>query len=146
MTKKSSEDLLDHIGLDLTAAARGWRRRLGAEMAARGHAWLAEARGGLVEHIGREGTSQLELTGRAGMSKQAVQQHLDDLAADGVLERVPDPADARRNLVRFTPLGLAALRDANAVKRDIERSYARILGAEGLARLRAALRAIAAAD
>jgi DNA-binding MarR family transcriptional regulator len=68
------------------------------------------------------------------------------LAAEGVLERVPDPTDARRNLVRFTPKGLAALRDANGVKRDIERSYARTLGPEGFARLRAALRAINEAD
>jgi DNA-binding MarR family transcriptional regulator len=146
LTEKISEQLLDHIGLDLTHAARAWRRRLGAAMVARGHAWLAEGRGALVEHIGREGTSQLELTRRAGMSKQAVQQHLDELAADGVLERVPDPADARRNLVRFTKRGLAALRDANDAKREIERDYVRLLGAKGVARLRAALRTVAAAD
>lgn len=146
MTKKSTDGPIDHIGLDLVLAARAWRRRLGAAMAERGHGWLAEGRGALVEHIARKGTSQLDITRRAGMTKQAVQQHLDELVADGVVARAPDPEDGRRNLVLFTAKGLAALREADDIKRQIERDYARILGHENFERLREFLRLLNAAS
>jgi MarR family transcriptional regulator, lower aerobic nicotinate degradation pathway regulator len=35
---------------------------------------------------------------------------LNDLAADGYVERNPDPDDRRRNVVRITPAGRGALR------------------------------------
>jgi DNA-binding MarR family transcriptional regulator len=143
LTKKITLGPIDHVGLDLVLAARAWRRRLATAMAERGHAWLAEGRGALIEHIGRSGVGQLELTRRAGLTKQAVQQHLDELVADGVVERAPDPSDGRRNLVRFTAKGLAALAEANDVKRNIEQDYVRALGRRTFDELRAALRIVA---
>lgn len=136
---------IDHVGWDLARGARAWKAAFVRRMVARGHGWMAEARGNLIEHIGRQGSAQNDIVRAAGTTKQAVQQSLDALVADGVVERAPDPADARRNLVRFTAAGLRALRDADAVKLDIERKLAKRLGAETLARLKAALRDLDAA-
>ena len=102
--------------------------------------------GALIQHIGHDGVAQSELAQRAGMTKQAVQQHLDDLVEDGILERVVDDGDARRKLVRFTDRGFRALEVANIVKRQIEGEYLRSIGQPDMETLQLALRAIIGAD
>ncbi|MEM9780623.1 MAG: MarR family winged helix-turn-helix transcriptional regulator, partial [Pseudomonadota bacterium] len=96
--------------------------------------------------IGRDGVAQNDLVARAGMTKQAVQQHLDSLARDGVITRVSDPDDARRKRIMFTAKGLASLDAANAIKVEIEDHYASLIGAERLAALQADLRSLSAAE
>ena len=86
-------------------------------------------------YIEREGTLQSELVTRMRLSKQAVQQLVVALEADGLVERLPDPDDARGKVVAFTAQGLALLADANEVKKKIERDYRAQLGAEGFAQL-----------
>jgi DNA-binding MarR family transcriptional regulator len=54
--------------------------------------------------------SQARLGGRAGMDRSDVVAALNDLAARGMVERTPDPADRRRNIVTITPAGHAHLR------------------------------------
>lgn len=76
---------------------------------------------------------------RVGLSKQAVQQLLDALVADGVLGRRPDPDDARARLVFFTHKGLKVLADANRVKKRIQSEYRRTLDKAEFSRLVAAL-------
>lgn len=140
----TAPELIDHIGWDLWRVTEGWKRRFTADMVALGYGWFGEARGALVQHIGRHGIAQTALAAKAGMSKQAVQQHLDDLVRDGAVERVPDPDDARRKIIRFTPLGLEALTVSNDVKRNIEDEYRHLIGDEAMQRLIEALRAISA--
>ena len=137
---------IDHVGWDLHRASRAWKQDFVRRMAERGHAWAGEACGSLIEHIDRAGGPQATLVARSGMSKQAVQQHRDELERHGIVERVPDAKDARRKLVRLTARGREALTDVDAVKRAIEADYAAILGADGLARLIHALRHIAGGD
>ncbi|WP_366664091.1 MarR family winged helix-turn-helix transcriptional regulator [Mesorhizobium sp.] len=79
---------------------------------------------------------------RAAISKQAVQQLLDGLEAEGVLERLPDPRDGRGKLVRYTRKGLDALRDGDRIKLQIERGYVDRIGRERFAALMDALRAL----
>ena len=71
-----------------------------AAMAARGHGWMAEARGAVVGHLRPGGMSQSVLPAAMGISKQAVQQLVDELVAEGIVERIPDPADGRGKIVR----------------------------------------------
>ena len=141
MTAQNREDpeLLDHIGWALWQAAQTWKRRFSAEMVALGYSWYGEARAAVLAHLDRDGTRQAELTARMGLSKQAVQQLVDGLVADGVVERVADPADGRGRVVRYTAAGLDALRDANRVKQSIEDDYRRTLGAARFRALRDAL-------
>jgi DNA-binding MarR family transcriptional regulator len=139
---EKSEPLPDHVGWRLWQASRAWQTEFAAAMRAAGHAWFSEARAGLLGHIPRNGTRQSALIERAATSKQAVQQLLDGLEAEGVLERLPDPRDGRGKLVRYTSKGLDALRDGDRIKLEIERGYIDHIGERRFAALMEALRAL----
>ena len=134
--------LPDHVGWRLWQASRAWQAEFAAAMRAAGHVWFSEARAGLLGHIPRNGTRQSALIERAAISKQAVQQLLDGLEAEGVLERLPDPRDRRGKLVRYTRKGLDALRDGDRIKLQIERGYIDRIGEQRFAALMDALRAL----
>ncbi|WP_378944056.1 MarR family winged helix-turn-helix transcriptional regulator [Mesorhizobium sp. ANAO-SY3R2] len=146
MVKQLDEDVIstlaDHVGWRLWQASRAWQAEFAAAMRAAGHDWFSEARAGLLGHIPRGGIRQASLIERAGVSKQAVQQLLDGLEAEGVIERAPDPHDKRGKLVRYTARGLAALSDGDRIKLDIERRYRERLGDGGFDALMTALRAL----
>ena len=108
-----------------------------------GYPAYGEAVTNLIQFIGSEGISQADLADHAGISKQAVQQQLDDLAAQGLVERLPDPKDARRNVVRFTPKGLETFGATMEVKFLIDAEIAALLGARETRSLRVGLRTIA---
>lgn len=131
--------LIDHIGWDLWRASQAWKSQLTQKMVARGHAVYGEARGGLIRHIGVEGISQVALATKAGVSKQAVQQHIDELVNEGYAVRRPDPTDARKKIVVLTQKGEALFHVANDVKQEIEEHYLELIGAEHMQVLRAAL-------
>jgi DNA-binding MarR family transcriptional regulator len=134
---------IGHVGWSLWRAARAWKAAFVAAMAADGYAWFGDARAELLGLIPPEGIGQSALTGLSGLSRQAVQQSLDLLVADGMVERRPDPTDGRRFRVQATASGRAALAAATCAKRRIEADYLDRLGPEGFARLMAALEAIA---
>ncbi|WP_423067269.1 MarR family winged helix-turn-helix transcriptional regulator [Devosia sp. CN2-171] len=135
--------LIDHVGWRLWRLARLWKVEFDAAMAARGHGWMAEARGAVVGQLRPDGMSQSGLPAAMGISKQAVQQLVDELVADGIVERVPDPQDGRGKIVRLLPKGIKAIADGNAVKLEIEARYRGEIGAERLEALNAALDALA---
>lgn len=135
--------LLDHIGWDLFRAFAVWKNLFARKMSDRGCVWVSEARGALLQHIGPGGISQNMLVEKSGLTKQAVQQHLDDLTHDGILERVPDKQDARRKRVQLTPKGLESQIIANEVKMEIEAELRQMIGATRFEALVHALREIA---
>ncbi len=125
---KNLPPLLDHVGWRLWRVSRQWKEAFDAGMRERGYPWFGEARSNVIAHLGRDGTRQKELGQRMGLSKQAVQQLVDELVAEGLVERRPDPADKRGNIVVFTRVGLSMLADANVVKLTIEDAYRAKLG------------------
>ena len=137
--KKTKPELVDHIGWELWQATFVWKRRFTQAMVERGCPWYAEARGGLMRHIRLNGIPQNALAKQAGMTKQAVQQHLDELVKDGIVERVIDENDARRKLVQFTYEGIRAHRIANAIKIEIEEEYLELIGNKAMNNLKQAL-------
>jgi DNA-binding MarR family transcriptional regulator len=143
MVKQLDEDqesLPDHIGWRLWQANRAWQQAFVGAMRAAGHEWFSQARAGLMGHIPRRGIRQSALIDRVAMTKQAVQQILDGLEADGIVERIADPADRRGKYVRYTKQGLQALRDGDRIKQDIEQRYVARLGPDRFAALMDALR------
>lgn len=136
--------LIDHMGWRLWRLSRQWKSEFEAAMRAAGHGWMTEARGAVIGHLRAGGVPQAELVTALGISKQAVQQMIDELVAEGVVERVPNPADARGRLVRFTPRGVEALVLSNAVKQQLEQAYRDRLGAERFALVMQALEELAA--
>jgi DNA-binding MarR family transcriptional regulator len=136
----------DHIGWTLWRAAQVWRAEFVAAMVAAGHGWFGQARGNLMVHIGPSGLRQGDLVARAGLTKQAVQQFVDELVADGILTRVADDRDGRAKRLMLTSAGLAAMRDADRIKADIEARWCQKIGAEAFAALDTALRSVIAPD
>lgn len=130
---------IDHIGIALWRAAQDWRNRMRAELAARGYPWHQSAAGEVLAHLGPSGISQAVLTERMGLTKQAVQQLVDQLEALGVVGRAPDPNDGRAKRIVLTELGLRDFAERNKVKRLIEKQYREKLGAEAFAALETAL-------
>jgi DNA-binding MarR family transcriptional regulator len=130
----------DHIGWTLWRAAQAWRVEFTAAMVAAGHGWFGQARGNLMVHIGPNGLRQGDLADRARLTKQAVQQFVDELVADGILMREKDATDARARRVRLTPAGEAAMRDADRIKAEIESRWRTVIGAQAFDQLDAALR------
>ena len=57
-------------------------------------------------------------------------QLVDELEADGLLVRRPDPTDRRAKLVALTPAGWDAIRTGQAIITRIEADYANHIGAE----------------
>ena len=137
---------IEHIGIALWRAARDWRLRMGAEMAARGFPWHQTASGEVLAHLGPSGLSQTTLTARMGLSKQAVQQLVDQLEADGVVRREADPEDRRAKRVLLTELGLRDFAERNTVKLLIQAQYRERLGPALFDALDQALAALAAPD
>lgn len=137
---------IEHIGWDLWCATSMWKRRFTQEMQAQGYNWYVEARGNLLQHIGPKGLAQTELVEKAGISKQAVQQQLDELVQDGIVERVSDKSDARKKHIQLTPSGLDVLKIANVIKSDIESDYEDLMGKVAMAHLKEALNVIINSD
>jgi DNA-binding MarR family transcriptional regulator len=124
-----------HIGWSLWRMSEIWKRRFDAEMVMLGHTYFSEARSNVLRYLGPGGTSQSNLVKTMGLTKQAVQQHLDDLVRDGVVDRRPNPTDKRGNLIVLTEAGIKALHDAHKVKMLVEKSYSKLIGPKRLAAL-----------
>ena len=137
--------LLGHVGWRLWQAGRLWMDLFIAGMQEAGHGWFGLAQANLLGCLPRTGTRQGVLAERTGLSKQAVQQLVDDLVAAGIVERIPDPADKRARIVRYTDAGLAAMADGNRIKLAIEAQFAEQLGVRDLARLKEILAKLAQA-
>lgn len=99
----------------------------------------------LLPYIDLQGTRQSEIARRAGISKQAVGQLVDELLHFGTLERTPDPSDGRAQLVRFTDAGLEQLIAGFDVLDAIERELSAKLGERGVHTLQTGLSQLLAA-
>ena len=60
----------------------------------------------ITRHLSPKGDRLTDLAERAGMSKQAMADLIDQCAAWGLVARSPDPVDKRARRITFTPLGL----------------------------------------
>lgn len=137
MTSTNSErdqirDLRDHhIGRLFLQAHRAYSAHAVELLRARGYNQLTPAHAAILPHIDVDGTRATVIAERSGMTKQGAGQVVDDLARQGLVQRIPDPADGRASLVVFTDAGWEYLRVASAIKQEIESEYAHLLGGDG---------------
>lgn len=143
MVDEKLPELIDHLGWRLWRAARLWKAEFDSRMSARGLAWYTEGRASLIAQIGDAGIRQSALVHRLGLTKQAVQQIVDELAAEEIVTRRPDPADNRGRIITLTPKGIAAAHVANEVKREIDAAQRERLGAARFEALMDTLRTLA---
>lgn len=105
---KSREDQWrhDNIGRLLNNAVRRFEDRVLFLMTKAGHSEARISHIGLTRNLDRGGTWISELAKRAGMTKQAMGELVQQCAALGLVETSSDPADKRARVVRFTRQGL----------------------------------------
>ncbi len=84
----------------------------------------------ITRHLDSTGTRPGELATRAGMSKQAMGDLLDQCEAWGLVRRERDPLDARARRVVFTTDGLAWQRAFRTAIAQAEREFREAVGAE----------------
>lgn len=78
-----------------------------ANLAAR--AQVSAAHIHITRHLALDGSRLTDLAAKAGMSKQAMGDLVDQCEAWGLVKREPDSRDRRARMVCFTPTGLAWL-------------------------------------
>ena len=127
------------IGALLEQASAHWRQQLQAALAAQGAPALGAA-AELLGHIPADGIPQSGLAERIGLSKQAVQQFLDQLESHGLVHREPDASDRRAKRVRITEAGLVALELRRDTERQLERQFRARLGGKFSAKLKKSLK------
>lgn len=132
--------MTDDLVSRLTHVAASTRGAFRAEMARAGFAWHLNASGEVLSHIPRQGISQAALTQSMGLSKQAVQQLLDQLEAAGVVRRETDPSDRRARRIVLTELGLRDIATQKQVLNAIGERARDRLGKKLLGKLEKALR------
>jgi DNA-binding MarR family transcriptional regulator len=66
----------------------------------------------VMPHVPPDGITLAELSRRAGITKQAMSELVQDLETKGYLRRRPDPADGRVRVIEFTERGWSAVRTA----------------------------------
>ncbi len=82
----------------------------------------------LTRHLPMKGARLVDLAQSAGISKQAMAQLLAQCEAWGLIEKSPDPRDARAKLLRFSPLGLLWLQGFERAVRQAEAEFVQELG------------------
>jgi DNA-binding MarR family transcriptional regulator len=130
------------LPLLLFAGFRSLIDQLHAELASRGHPDVRPAYGFAMQAIGVHGASASDLGRRLGVSKQAAGKTVDRLEALGYAERIDDPADARRKLIRLTPRGIDSLVQAAEIFDDLRARWVAELGAERVELIESSLRTV----
>lgn len=116
------------LGGLLTVAARALTQEFHRRLDAAGYADIRPGSGSVFEHIGTAGSTVVVMSGRAGISPQAMVQLVDHLEAHGFVERIPDPSDRRAKLVRLTERGQTADQVSRELLAGIEAEWAALVG------------------
>jgi DNA-binding MarR family transcriptional regulator len=119
---------------------------LQAELARQGHPDLRPMHGFVFQAVGPRGTTAAELARRLGISKQAAGKTIDSLERLGYLQRGPDPADARRKVVRLTGRASDALWRSERIFDELRGRWAATIGADRLRAVESGLRAVTPSD
>lgn len=96
--------------------------------------------------IDRGGTRLTELSSRAGITKQAMMQVVDELQQLGCVRRTPDPVDARAKVVKLTAKGLRHRAAARKGIQAVETRIRRGMGDRRYDALRAMLQELASVE
>jgi DNA-binding MarR family transcriptional regulator len=134
------------LPLLLLAGFRTLIDRLHADLAGQGHPDVRPAHGFAMQAIGLDGVTASDLGRRLGVSKQAAGKTVDRLEELGYAERVDDPADGRRKVIRLTARGIDSLGRAAVIFDTLRAEWAATLGPERLADVEDALRTAIGTD
>ncbi len=86
-------------------------------------------------------TRAAELARVLGVSRQAIQQQINELERDELVTQIPDPDDRRANRIVFSEKGSALINAALETLREAEQTLAQRIGWDNTANMRRALAA-----
>ncbi|MEV6149578.1 MarR family winged helix-turn-helix transcriptional regulator [Nonomuraea sp. NPDC052129] len=89
---------------------------------ARGHHFAILA---ALEEFGP--ASQIALGQRCGIDRSDTHATVNELADQGLVERAPDPADRRRNIITLTPAGRRRLEELDSILAGVQEELLRPL-------------------
>lgn len=118
----------DHIGWTLSKAQRLWQQHFITKINALGFDWYTASTGNVTGHLPRNGISQKKLIERIGLTKQAVNQQIDELVKAGILKRTVNKTDKRARIIRYTDEGIKALIEIDKIKLILNQEYQIALG------------------
>ncbi len=132
--KLTQEDLnffrSHNIGQALTEVAHDYQQSAVEKYEQLGHRNLQLSHQAIFLHLGLEGARLTDLAERAGISKQAMGQVIDEVEQLGYVERIPAPNDRRAKIVRFTSRGLDLIKTGTEIGVDIQGRYATYISKE----------------
>lgn len=135
-----------HIGRAIVPLFEEFNSAIIAELARAGYGDVRSSHRHIFVHIDDEGTSLTQLAARAGISKQAMVQFVNELEAGGYVTRVPDPHDGRGKLVQTTQKGERALQVSWRAIESLDAKWESKLGRRRMAEFRKALRELSGED
>jgi DNA-binding MarR family transcriptional regulator len=131
----------DDLGFLLAKATQRWNELLAERFAAAGYADVRPSFGSvLLPLYEQDGLRMGELARRARLSKQTMTTMIRRLEGDRLVERRPDPQDARASLIFLTPRSRQFEPVAAATLRGLDTLARRRLSAQGVAAVKEALR------
>jgi len=104
-----------------------------------GHKNLRPAHARFMVFLGWEGSRITDIARAMDVTKNAVGQLVSELEGLGYVERVPDPADGRAKIVRYTDKGKALIADAATVAEQLNAEIEEVIGPIRLGELRTML-------
>jgi DNA-binding MarR family transcriptional regulator len=124
-----------HVAVWFFVAHRAVEQRVFAALRAAGYD-VTLAQGRLFARIPEGGIRLTGLAESAQITKQTAGFLVDQLEAAGLVERRPDPTDARARLVRIAARGRRAQALARTVEAQVTEEWTEHLGAHDMAELR----------
>jgi DNA-binding MarR family transcriptional regulator len=134
----------DDLGFLLAKATQRWNELLAERFAASGYRDVRPSYGSvLLPLYEQDGLRMGELARRARLSKQTMTTMIRRLEQDRLIERRPDPHDARASLIFLTPRARRFEPVASATLRELDELVRRRLSAQRSAAVKEALRELA---
>jgi DNA-binding MarR family transcriptional regulator len=130
-----------NLGQLLLRAFRWFDESLVSALRAAGWPELTRAHSLIFAQLDPGGTRTAEIARRAGISRQAVHQTVQELQQLGLVSLVPDATNRSAKLVVPTDRGRDSIRVAKATLADLEGQLAQRLGRDQVQALRQALEA-----
>lgn len=93
----------------------------------------------ILIHISNGVSRAAELARALGVSRQAIQQQINDLEQDDIVTQIPDPTDKRANRIIFSQRGSELIQQAMETLRESEQALTTRIGYERVNQLRGAL-------
>ena len=120
-----SRELTRPDSVPLIALAEKSARALRTDMVrnahARGLTEIQPAHNAVFATLPADGARAADMAARAGVTRQSMGEVIRDMVGLGLLETVPDPADGRAKIVRFTDDGLGFAQQGYEHIIDLER-------------------------